>query len=120
MCEKNVQCTLNIGIDKFLCCENSLMLVFATGKKQKVGGLIRGGKKMGDIESANGLKAKYKNCKNCGCSFRLGKGVNSKGKRFTPVGIIIGICTLGIQFRYPIFSLQKYCSRECWRADTQN
>ena len=96
------------------------MLVFATGKKQKVGGLIRGGKKMGDIESANGLKAKYKNCKNCGCSFRLGKGVNSKGKRFTPVGIIIGICTLGIQFRYPIFSLQKYCSRECWRADTQN
>ena len=45
MCEKNVQCTLNIGIDKFLCCENSLMIVFATGKKQKVGGLIRRGKK---------------------------------------------------------------------------
>lgn len=75
---------------------------------------------MRDIESANGLKATYKNCRNCGCSFRVGKGVNSKGKRFTPVGIIIGICTLGVGFMYPIFSLQRYCSRECWRADTQN
>lgn len=93
---------------------------FRNRKKTKSRRTDTQGKKMGDIESANGLKAKYKNCKNCGCSFRLGKGVNSKGKRFTPVGIIIGICTLGIQFRYPIFSLQKYCSRECWRADTQN
>lgn len=31
----------------------------------------------------SGLKAryKYKDCKNCGCSFRVGKGINSKGKK---------------------------------------
>ena len=75
---------------------------------------------MGDIESSLGFKAKYKNCRNCGCSFRVGKGVNSKGKKFTPVDIIIGICTLGYTILYPVFSLQKYYSRECWRADTQN
>lgn len=69
----------------------------------------------------SGLKAryKYKDCKNCGCSFRVGKGINSKGKKFTPVGIVVGICTLGYTFVHPVFSLQKYCSRECWRADTQ-
>ena len=27
---KNVQCTLNIGIEKFLCCETSLYARFAT------------------------------------------------------------------------------------------
>ena len=30
---KNVQCTLNIGIEKFLCCETSLYARFATKKK---------------------------------------------------------------------------------------
>lgn len=31
----------------------------------------------------SGLKAsyKYKDCKNCGCSFRVGKRINSKGKK---------------------------------------
>ena len=92
---------------------------FSNRKKTKSRQTDTQGKKMG-IES--GLKAsyKYKDCKNCGCSFRVGKGVNSKGKKFTPVGIIIGICTLGYTFIRPVFSLQKYCSRECWRADTQN
>ena len=74
---------------------------------------------MATIEDSLFGRVKYKDCKNCSCSFRVGKGYNSKGKRFTPVGIIVGICTLGGGFSHPLFSLQKYCSRECWRADTQ-
>lgn len=74
---------------------------------------------MSEMENAVFGKPKYRQCKNCGRSFKIGKGVNNKVKRFTPAGIVLAVCTLGTSLINPKFSFQKYCSRECWRADTQ-
>lgn len=41
------------------------------------------------MSSSSGIK--WKECRNCGRSFKVGKGVNSKGKKFTPVGIVVVI-----------------------------
>ncbi|MBO6217951.1 MAG: hypothetical protein J6N81_00050 [Treponema sp.] len=75
---------------------------------------------MGQVENSLFGKPHYKQCKNCGCEFRVGKGINSKGKKLTKVGLVFAICTLGTSLINPMFSCQKYCSRECWRADTGN
>ena len=56
-------------------------------------------------------------CRYCGCSFKDGKGVNSKGKKFTTVGLIINICMLGFRIICGGSTLQKYCSRQCWSND---
>lgn len=58
-----------------------------------------------------------KSCRYCGCSFRSGKGVNSKGHKYTIVGWIWIICTFGFGIGIWPFNFQKYCSRECWSKD---
>ena len=49
---------------------------------------------MGQVENSLFGKPHYKQCKNCGCEFRVGKGINSKGKKLTKVGLVFAICTL--------------------------
>lgn len=56
-------------------------------------------------------------CRYCGCSFKDGKGVNSKGKKYTTVGLIFNICMLGLPIICGVPTLQKYCSRQCWQSD---
>ena len=46
-------------------------------------------------------------CRYCGCSFKDGKGVNSKGKKFTTAGVIINICMLGFPIICGVPTLQN-------------
>ena len=61
--------------------------------------------------------ADLKTCKYCGCSFKSGSGVNSKGKKYTIAGWIWIICTFGFGAGIWPFNFQKYCSRQCQQND---
>lgn len=58
---------------------------------------------MSELENSLFGKPRYRQCKNCGQSFRIGKGVNNKGKRFTPARIVLAVCTLGTSLINPMF-----------------
>ena len=57
-----------------------------------------------------------KKCRYCGCNFKSGTGVNWKGHKYTTLGWILAIGSLGyIPIAFSAFNLQCYCSRRCWQ-----